>query len=73
MHDAEIRRFHTILKPQLKTIKSDLHIVKKAFRDAVLKFLQQLKFHPDITLRSLSFRLNFNEFYKVSYTSKSTA
>ncbi|CAF4001074.1 unnamed protein product, partial [Rotaria magnacalcarata] len=71
--DAEIRRFHTILKPQLKTIKSDLHIVKKAFRDAVLKFLQQLKFHPDITLRSLSFRLNFNEFYKVSYTSKSTA
>ncbi|CAF4040008.1 unnamed protein product [Rotaria sp. Silwood2] len=71
--DAEIRRFHTVFKPQLKTIKSDLHIVKKAFRDAVLKFLQQLKSHPDITLRSLSFRLNFNEFYKVSYASKSTA
>jgi len=63
--DAEVRRFHTILKPQLKTIKSDLLIVKKAFRDAVLKFLQQLKSHPDITLRSLSFRLNFNEFYRV--------
>ncbi|CAF0840506.1 unnamed protein product [Adineta steineri] len=71
--DAEVRRFHTVFKPQLKTIKSELHIVKKAFRDAVLKFLQQLKSHPDITLRSLSFRLNFNEFYKVSYTSKTTA
>lgn len=66
--EAEIRRFHTIFKPQLKTIKSDLQIVKKAFRDAVLKFLQQLKSHPDITLRSLSFRLNFNEFYKVSHS-----
>ena len=30
--DAEVRRFHTIFKPQLKTIKNDLLIVKKAFR-----------------------------------------
>ncbi len=32
LQDAEIRRFHTVFKPQLKTIKSELHIVKKAFR-----------------------------------------
>ena len=30
--DAEIRRFHTVFKPELKTIKSNLLIVKKAFR-----------------------------------------
>ncbi|CAF0726828.1 unnamed protein product [Adineta ricciae] len=71
--DAEVQRFHTVFKPQLKKIKSDFLIVKKAFRDAVLKFLQQLKSHPDITLRSLSFRLNFNEVYKVSHALKSTA
>ncbi|CAF1331812.1 unnamed protein product, partial [Didymodactylos carnosus] len=64
--DAELRRFHHVFKPALKTIKCEIQILKKTFRDAVLKFLQQLKTHPDITLRCLSFRLNFNEFYKVS-------
>ena len=55
---------HFLLFGQVSPFKSKLMIVYQTYQDMMNKFLLMLNNHSDDNLKFLSFRLDFNEFYK---------
>ncbi|RNA07269.1 gamma-tubulin complex component 3 -like protein [Brachionus plicatilis] len=63
MDNAERKRYHGEVKPKIRNAKNQLSILKNSFSEMVKNLLEALKNHPNESLRFLSFRFNFNEYY----------
>lgn len=60
---AERRRYNTEVRPKVKATKTQIALLKNSFTDMVKKLLEMLRNHHNESLRFLSFRFNFNEYY----------
>jgi gamma-tubulin complex component 3 len=60
---SEKRRYNQEIRPEIKRAKNQASIIKTSFSDLVRKLLELLKNHHNESLRFLSFRFNFNEYY----------
>lgn len=60
---ARVKDFKNTYLPHMKT---QLNVLAKGYQDMVKKFLLMLTSQPELTLQLLSFRLDFNEFYRRS-------
>merc|ERR1719419_581211 len=61
---AEAARRQTFQKDTISVFKSKLMILYQTYQEMMNKFLLMLNSHSDDNLKFLSFRLDFNEFYK---------
>jgi hypothetical protein len=60
---AERKRYNQEVKSKIKSSRNQFEILKSSFNGMVKKLLDMLKNHPNESLRFLSFRFNFNEYY----------
>jgi gamma-tubulin complex component 3 len=62
--EMEERRRVKFSQTDLSTLRSQLRILQQSYQNMVQQFLVMLTSHSDISLRFLSFRLDFNEHYR---------
>ncbi|XP_070173338.1 gamma-tubulin complex component 3-like isoform X2 [Littorina saxatilis] len=61
----EQERRRTFLKNIIPSTRAQMTVLAQSYQDMVLRFLVMVTSHPDVSLRFLSFRLDFNQHYKV--------
>lgn len=62
--DTAETRDHRFVTSELPRLKARLDVIAQQFRDMVGHFLTMLTLHADPNLRFLSFRIDFNEYYR---------
>jgi len=62
--ETEQRRRVDFTQTVLSTARSQLRILQQSYQNMVQQFLIMLTSHSDVSLRFLSFRLDFNEHYR---------
>ncbi|KAL3847372.1 hypothetical protein ACJMK2_018287 [Sinanodonta woodiana] len=66
MEEEERHRKIEFLKEIIPSTRAKLAILAQSYQDMVQQFLAMVTSHDDVSLRFLSFRLDFNEHYKAS-------
>ncbi|XP_041358285.1 gamma-tubulin complex component 3 homolog [Gigantopelta aegis] len=64
--EEESKRRAEFLKHVIPSTRAQLTVLAQSYQDMVQDFLQMLTSHQDVSLRFLSFRLDFNEHYRSS-------
>jgi len=64
--DEELERKRSVkfVDNVIPDTRAQLKVLSKSYQDMVQQFLMMLTSHHDVSLRFLSFRLDFNEHYK---------
>ncbi|XP_076435742.1 gamma-tubulin complex component 3 homolog [Babylonia areolata] len=62
---AERDRRATFLRSIIPSTRAQMTVLAQSYQDMVQRFLVMVTSHPDVSLRFLSFRLDFNQHYKV--------
>lgn len=62
--EEERRRSVKFIDNVIPDTRAQLRVLSKSYQDMVQQFLMMLTSHQDVSLRFLSFRLDFNEHYK---------
>ncbi|KAL5004454.1 hypothetical protein ScPMuIL_017910 [Solemya velum] len=62
--NEEMRRRRDFLKTIIPSNRAQMVILAQSYQNMVQQFLKMLTIHQDVSLRFLSFRLDFNEHYK---------
>lgn len=61
---ADILRQAEFTKTFIPSTRAQLRVIHQSYQDMLQQFLVMLNDHSDVSLRSLCFRLDFNEYYK---------
>lgn len=64
MEEEERKRRIGFLKTVIPSTRPRLEVLSQSYHDMVQQFLHMVTSHQDVSLRCLSFRLDFNEHYK---------
>ncbi|KAL8625039.1 hypothetical protein ACOMHN_012048 [Nucella lapillus] len=62
---GEQERRASFLRSIIPSTRAQMTVLAQSYQDMVQRFLVMVTCHPDVSLRFLSFRLDFNQHYKV--------